>query len=244
MKTTLYLIGPKTLDLKLYSQVFTAIITFSLLIVLPLTGQAQSEAMFINASGNVGIGTNTQTEKLEVKGNIKSDGLLVTGFQPNALVPSGVILLWHGTATQIPTGWTLCNGSNNTPDLRSRFVVGYDDRTSPPFNSNIWDRSYNRVGYTGGGIDKTLTTNNLPTHNHGGATTISGNHIHNWNGFRQKCVCAGQSGVVSTDKILSDPASPVTNDDGQHQHVINNDGQGQSFDARPPFYTLAYIMKL
>lgn len=40
------------------------------------------------------------------------------------LVPSGTICLWSGSIATIPTGWYLCNGSNGTPDLRNRFVIG------------------------------------------------------------------------------------------------------------------------
>ena len=40
------------------------------------------------------------------------------------IVPSGAIIMWSGAANAIPTGYVLCNGSNNTPDLRNRFVVG------------------------------------------------------------------------------------------------------------------------
>lgn len=40
------------------------------------------------------------------------------------LVPSGGIIMWSGTIATIPTGWYLCNGSNSTPDLRDKFIVG------------------------------------------------------------------------------------------------------------------------
>jgi hypothetical protein len=32
--------------------------------------------------------------------------------------------MWSGTIASIPSGWFLCNGSNGTPDLRNRFVIG------------------------------------------------------------------------------------------------------------------------
>ena len=32
--------------------------------------------------------------------------------------------MWSGAENAIPTGWVLCNGTNSTPDLRNRFVVG------------------------------------------------------------------------------------------------------------------------
>ena len=39
-------------------------------------------------------------------------------------VPSGVIMLWSGAADAIPANYVLCDGTNSTPDLRNRFVVG------------------------------------------------------------------------------------------------------------------------
>ena len=39
-------------------------------------------------------------------------------------VPSGGIIMWSGSIGSIPSGYVLCNGSNGTPDLRDRFVVG------------------------------------------------------------------------------------------------------------------------
>ena len=47
-----------------------------------------------------------------------------------AAVPIGGIVLWAGTEAEVPEGWFLCNGTNNTPDLRDRFVVGSDDNNS------------------------------------------------------------------------------------------------------------------
>ena len=37
-------------------------------------------------------------------------------------VPSGLIVMWSGSTP--PEGWTLCNGSSGSPDLRDRFVLG------------------------------------------------------------------------------------------------------------------------
>ena len=48
----------------------------------------------------------------------------VTADTPAAGLPSGVIVMWSGTLDAIPDGWALCDGSNGTPDLRNRFVLG------------------------------------------------------------------------------------------------------------------------
>lgn len=39
-------------------------------------------------------------------------------------VPSGGIIIWSGGIPNIPAGFLLCNGSNGTPDLRDKFVIG------------------------------------------------------------------------------------------------------------------------
>lgn len=48
---------------------------------------------------------------------------------PN-MIP-GCIMLWYGAIANIPSGWHLCNGEMNTPDLRDNFVVGAGDTYDP-----------------------------------------------------------------------------------------------------------------
>lgn len=36
----------------------------------------------------------------------------------------GTIKIWGGSAASIPHGWQLCDGTNSTPDLQGRFVIG------------------------------------------------------------------------------------------------------------------------
>jgi len=38
--------------------------------------------------------------------------------------PIGTITLWHGALGSIPGGWLICDGTNGTPDLRDKFVIG------------------------------------------------------------------------------------------------------------------------
>jgi hypothetical protein len=46
------------------------------------------------------------------------------GSPAAAGLPSGVIVMWSGPLDAIPAGWALCDGSDGTPDLRNRFVLG------------------------------------------------------------------------------------------------------------------------
>lgn len=54
-------------------------------------------------------------------------------------VPVGGIIIWSGTIASIPGGWSLCDGSANTPgpDLRDRFVVGATQDDSSIAKTNL-----------------------------------------------------------------------------------------------------------
>lgn len=67
-------------------------------------------------------------------------------------MPVGGIIMWSGSVDAIPTDWALCNGENNTPDLRDKFVLGAGS-------------SY-AVNATGGEITHTLTITEMPCHTH------------------------------------------------------------------------------
>ena len=47
-----------------------------------------------------------------------------TGGTPAGGVPIGGIIMWSGTVASIPADWQLCDGTNGTPDLRDKFIVG------------------------------------------------------------------------------------------------------------------------
>jgi hypothetical protein len=47
-----------------------------------------------------------------------------TPKQLNNPVPQGAIILWSGATSALPTGYGLCDGTQGTPDLRDKFVVG------------------------------------------------------------------------------------------------------------------------
>lgn len=39
--------------------------------------------------------------------------------------------MWSGLLSAIPSGWHLCDGTNGTPDLRSRFIKGAAPGSNP-----------------------------------------------------------------------------------------------------------------
>lgn len=152
-------------------------------------------------------------------------------------VPRGVIQMWSGAIDDIPLGWALCAGGTVTaadgtempvPDLRDRFVVGAG-------------YSYS-VGDTGGAAQVTLTVEQLPPHSHQGTTSEAGAHTHTYSGSTGHMI-AGLGGGAA----LSYPATArQTSESGLHSHTFTTQatGGGQPHENRPPYYALAYIMKL
>ena len=58
-------------------------------------------------------------------GSLTAPNVAVKGaVEGKGVIPIGGIVIWSGAVNQIPSGWALCNGSDGTPDLRDRFVVG------------------------------------------------------------------------------------------------------------------------
>lgn len=186
------------------------------------------------------------------------DADTVDGLQASQLgVPSGVILLWSGATTNIPSGWYLCNGANGTPNLQDRFVVGAGSGYA--------------VGNTGGASSVTLTAAQMPAHTHAGAahthtfsgtTSTTGNHNH-LDGEVMDVTAeatygyAGSTSATRVDQSSSETKNQhaYTSTTGNHSHTYSGTtssdgagntgsaGSGSSHENRPPYYALCYIMK-
>ena len=204
-----------------------------------LTGNADTATLATNLSGNPSITTT---------GNITADkffgdGSNLTGIE--AFV-TGMIILWSGASNNIPSGFVLCDGSNNTPDLRGRFVVGFSNT----------DSDYD-VDDTGGNKNTTLSTSQLPSHTHTFTTgdpsislTGSVNVIsESFAGFGGSA--SGVFTKVGGFTRGGTPGSPDSNAcgafnfQGTHTHsgTTNTTGSGNAIENRPPYYALCYIMK-
>jgi hypothetical protein len=58
--------------------------------------------------------------------------LSTSGQAPNAAMPTGGIIMWSGTTASIPTGWSLCDGSNGSPDLTDKFIISVSSALENP----------------------------------------------------------------------------------------------------------------
>ena len=161
---------------------------------------------------------NPSTNTLKVGNIVDSSG------NASAFV-TGMIILWYGDTSNIPGGWVLCNGSNSTPDLRDRFVIGAGNN----FNS----------GNTGGNNSITLSEANLPSHRHyvvsnsfGGQNRTNSNVSAN----NQVAKGTGAGNLYESYNLASTGGSASA---GRSSSV----GSGTAIDNKPLYHALCYIMK-
>lgn len=173
-------------------------------------------------------------------------------------IPMGLIILFSGpidsNGNPVIDGepdldWQICDGTNETPDLRDRFILGSGSE-------------YN-TGDIGGSDTVILTEAQLPSHTH----TVSGNtqtakftHRHNYGddlselhlatywslGWFQVSVVGSLDTLTTPEEVLESDQTETVGDETNHAHTIKSDtgytGDSQPMENKPPFYALSFIM--
>lgn len=182
---------------------------------------ATNGAVVIDPDGSEQInGANTFLLPQGSNTRIISDG---TRFYATQSVPRGVITMWGGLLADVPAGWLVCDGTNGTPDLRDKFVVGAGN-------------SY-AVTATGGSKDAVVVE-----HTHTGSTNNSGTHTHT---FPVRIHQWGAATSSPTGGANSTVGTVTTSSDGNHAHSLSVDPAGVSgIDKNlPPYYSMYFIQK-
>jgi hypothetical protein len=195
-----------------------------------------SSAVAITGGAIATTGALNVTGSLTMDGATGSSGQVITSAGSSATptwtsivsFTTGMIILWSGSVGTIPSGWALCNGGSGTPDLRNRFVVGAGSTYSP--------------NNTGGSADATL-----PSHTHTGTTNTGGSHNHTLPHYLVQAVSG--TGDIDRDNEYQQwkaLAGQVTSTHAGHTHSFTTNSSGTSATNAnlPPYYALAYIMKL
>jgi microcystin-dependent protein len=150
-------------------------------------------------------------------------GIIGTAPSPPTPLPSGTIVLWSGSIGSIPAGWVLCNGSNGTPDLRNRFVVGAGSTYA--------------VDATGGSADAIVVSH---THTATSAVTDPG-HAHTIN--TQTIATGTGGGIVLNTPFTGSVATNTATTGVTVATTVNSAGNSGTNANLPPYYALCYIMK-
>ncbi len=196
-------------------------------------GEAQFNAGITSPGTVTSSGTLAVTGNLTVDGASGSSGQVLTsagsGSTPTWTTQfvSGMIMLWSGSTGTIPSGWVICDGTNSTPDLRNRFVVGAGSTYS--------------VDATGGSADATL-----PTHTHTATSSVTDPGHKHLSAQGTEFPQYGESGSVSGPSGLRNDGQGFTETKTTGISVstsIANAGSSGTNANLPPYYALAYIMK-
>jgi hypothetical protein len=148
-------------------------------------------------------------------------GILGTTSVTGTSLPSGCIIMWSGAIGSIPSGFYLCDGTNGTPNLRDRFIVGAGNAYS--------------VAQTGGSTDAIVVT-----HTHTATVTDPG-HFHLESVSQTG---GGTIGVSQNTNTGSTAATTQTQNSFTGVSVTNASTGSSGTNANlPPYYALAYIMK-
>ena len=144
-----------------------------------------------------------------------------------AAFPVGGIILWSGSVASIPSGWALCNGSNGTPDLRNRFVVGAGSTYAVDATGGSADAIV--VSHTHTATSTSTVTDPGHVHQLGSAGGFAGggfptNETQGASGFASSSATTGITVATST-------TNASTGSSGTNANL-------------PPYYALAYIIKL
>ena len=135
-------------------------------------------------------------------------------------VPKGTVVAYYPVRgdLSIPAGWAFCDGTIGTPDLRGKFIWGYN-----PKENQDTSRWYNTFGGFGGEEQVTLSLEQIPSHTHGMGTSITDG-----------------AGIA---KFVAHGSWDVTYKYNT-ESTGGRDGVTQPHNNLPPFYVLVYIMKL
>ena len=168
-------------------------------------------------------------------------------------LPAGLIVMWGGVVSAIPSGWLLCDGTNGTPDLRSKFIKGAAAGSDP--------------GATGGAATHTHAGHSdhaaLSHSAHTGATVANHtdvlNHTHPEN--RNSATTGGLDGWAAGDTSTNTPiqtgyvtGNPSANGVAAQVHTVgqasaHSDHAAQSHsghdspNSEPPYYALCFLQK-
>ena len=226
---------------------------------ISVSGGTIGGTTIINTSGNLTAtgttsistlsGTTTAGGTLDITGNLTVDGssgtsgeVLVSQGSGSTPVwgsgfPTGGIIMWSGSVASIPSGWALCDGTNGTPNLQNRFVVGAGNTYTPADTGGSADAIIPSHSHTfsGSATDKYISrvgmATSVPFSN---PITISFSAGGTWSSYIMTGRDDGGNRGIRFEG---------TEDSSSISGTTSTEGSSVTNANLPPYYALAYIMK-
>ena len=159
------------------------------------------------------------------------------------VVPAGGIILWSGSSSNIPAGWALCDGTNGTPNLVDKFVVGATGSYATGATGGSKDAIVPSHSHTFSGSATDKYIDQVQAHWLGGGyntgtITISHSSSGTWSSriatAQDSFNDGNNKGISFRGRSASSTVSGTTSTTGSSVTNAN----------LPPYYALCYIMKL
>jgi len=176
-----------------------------------------------------------------------SSGLPAWTDPSHSVTPAGVIQQYAGLYDSIPTGYLLCDGSEISrttyADLFTAIGVQFGSLAGDTFTLPLFQDNFPRApasstscGATGGADSLTLTEAQMPSHTH--SINDSG-HTHTTSGVKAE---PPQNGKNKWSGSQNNGWYPATGS-STTGITLNTAGSSSSFDNRPTYLEILFIIK-
>jgi len=241
--------------------ILALIIVLIILILIKLINISYEKFSFKDGNSNI---INISDFLMYTNGDIVQKSASQIASQISTL-QSGSIVIWSGSdKDDIPEGWVICDGNNNTPDLSGRFIVAARKISEEDINNitTIIDPNDSTTNITldkkeivyelndkGGHNFPVIDKEMMPSHAHNFYDKIPSSQAGQawYDGEGPNISCAVDNPVedkFNNGGLDNDLTSgQYLGDSDTKRKIVKKKGETIPIDNRPKWYSLYYIMK-
>lgn len=151
----------------------------------------------------------------------------------SGVVPIGAIVMYSGSIATLPSGWAFCNGTNGTPDLRDKFIIGAAADSGGQANTTVTGSTTK----SGGNKDAVAVSHNHGVTDAGHSHTYTGSIGEDGSGTSGRSFPMFDTPAVATASFTFAPSNTTG-------ISVNSAGESGTNKNLPPYYALAFIMRI
>jgi hypothetical protein len=168
----------------------------------------------------------------------------------NDTFPLRGICMWSGPLADIPVNFALCDGTQGTPDMRDRFVMGVRTSTTEPGTTGGTKRHAHSIATADSATAKTVAAKAPIGGNTGssGSTTDAHTTAAVQSGAGTVVVTGPASHTVTghTHTLPAETGDHTHDLEGRTTHEVKTDGTAfaDDYEALNPFFEVAFIQRV